>query len=391
MGGALEDVRVLDFSRVFAGPFCTLQLADMGAEVIKVEIPEGGDSIRYDPPRTEGGEGGIFINLNRGKKSITLNLTADKGRDICKRLVAEVDVLVENYSPRVMGRLGLDYATLSRVNPGLIYASVSGFGHTGPYTARPAYDPIAQAMGGFMSVTGVPGGDPLLAGVAIGDFFPALYAAVAILGAVHHKSRTGEGQRIDVSMQDAIWATTAVTTLPAYFLGNGPPTRQGNRGQVYRARDGHVVISVGNVGQWHNFLRVIGREDLMGVEKYGSWNQRAEHVDELTPIIEGWTGERTVDEVVRALSEAHLPCSPVLSLEQVVDDPQLVSRDMLTEVEQVISGKVRVPGSPLKLSKSPSHAASPAPFLGEHNQEIYCGLLGFSEAEVTQLADEGVL
>jgi len=388
---ALEDVRVLDFSRVFAGPFCTLQLADMGAEVIKVEIPEGGDAIRYDPPRTEGGEGGIFINLNRGKKSITLNLTTEKGRDICKRLVEKVDVVVENYSPRVMTKLGLSYEELCKVNPGLIYASVSGFGHTGPYSARPSYDPIAQAMGGLMSVTGVPGGEPLLVGTAVGDYFPGLYAAVGILGALRHKSRTGEGQRIDISMQDAIWATTAVTTLPAYFLGNGTPTRQGNRGQVYRTRDGHVIISVGNLGQWNNFLHVLGREDLIGVEKYGSWNQRAEHIDELTPIIESWTTQRTVADVVQALSDAHLPCSAVPAFEQVVNDPQLHSRDMLTEVEQVISGKVKVPGSPLKLSRTPGAPTSPAPFLGEHNHEVYCGLLGFSEGEMRQLADEGVI
>jgi len=388
---ALDDVRVLDFTRVFAGPFCTLQLAELGAEVIKVEIPEGGDAIRYDPPRTEGGEGGIFINLNRGKKSITLNLTTEKGRDICKKLVEKVDVVVENYSPRVMTKLGLGYEELRKVNPGLIYTSVSGFGHTGPYSARPSYDPIAQAMGGLMSVTGLPDGDPLLAGTAIGDYFPGLYAAIAILAALRHKSRTGEGQRIDISMQDAIWATTAVTTLPAYYLGDGPPSRQGNRGQVYRARDGHVIISVGNLGQWNSFLRVLGREDLIGVEKYGSWNQRAQHIEELTPIIEAWTTQRTVDEVVQTLSDAHLPCSAVPTFEQALNDPQLRSRDMLIEVEQVISGKVKVPGSPLKLSRTPSDPACPAPFLGEHNHEIYCDLLGLSEEETRQLADEGII
>ena len=391
MAKALEDVKILDFTRVFAGPFCTLQLADLGAEVIKVEIPVAGDAIRYDPPRTEGGEGGIFIILNRGKKSITLNLAIERGREICKELVKSVDVVVENFSPRVMDRLGLSYDELKKVNPGLIYASVSGFGHTGPYSARPSYDPIAQAMGGLMSVTGVEGGDPLLTGIAVGDYFPGLYAAIAILAALRHKSRTGEGQRIDISMQDAIWATTAVTTLPAYFLGDGAPSRQGNRGQVYRAKDGHVIISVGNLGQWNNFLRVLEREDLIGLEKYGSWNQRAQHLDELTPIIESWTTQRTVDDVVQTLSDAHLPCSAVPTFEQVLNDPQLHSRGMLTDVEQVISGKVKVPGSPLKLSKTPVNASPPAPFLGEHNYEVYSNLLGYSEEEIGKLADDGVI
>jgi len=388
---ALNDVKVLDFTRVFAGPFCTLQLADLGAEVIKVEIPVAGDAIRFDPPRTEGGEGGIFINLNRGKKSITLNLASDRGRDICKELVKKMDVVVENFSPGVMDRLGLSYEELEKVNPGLIYASVSGFGHTGPYSARPSYDPIAQAMGGLMSVTGVEGGDPLLTGMPLGDYFPGLYAAIAVLAALHYRSNKGEGQYIDISMQDSVWATTAITGLPQYFLAGEVPRRHGNMGQVYRAKDGHVIISVGNVGQWNNFLRVIEREDLIGLDKYGSWSQRAQHVDELQPIIEGWTGIRSVEEIVNILSDAHLPCSSVPTFEKVVNDPQLLSRDMLTEVEQVVSGKVKVPGSPLKLSKTPGNASPPAPFLGEHNYEVYSNLLGYSEEAIGKLADEGII
>ncbi|MGB2854002.1 MAG: CoA transferase [Dehalococcoidia bacterium] len=391
MAKALEDVKVLDFTRVFAGPFCTLQLADLGAEVIKVEIPVAGDAIRYDPPRTEGGEGGIFIILNRGKKSITLNLAIERGREICKELVKKVDVVVENFSPRVMDRLNLSYDELKKVNPGLIYASVSGFGHTGPYSARPSYDPIAQAMGGLMSVTGVAGGDPLLTGMPLGDYFPGLYTAIAILAALHYRSNTGEGQYIDISMQDSVWATTAVTGLPQYFLAGEVPRRHGNMGQVYRAKDGHVIISVGNIGQWNNFLSVIEREDLIGIDKYGSWVQRAAHANELQPIIEGWTGARTVEEIVSTLSDAHLPCSPVPTFEQVVNDPQLLSRDMLTEVEQVVSGKVKVPGSPLKLSKTQVNASSPAPFLGEHNYEVYSNLLGYSEEEIGKLADDGII
>ncbi|MDY6917227.1 MAG: CoA transferase [Chloroflexota bacterium] len=391
MAGALEDIRVLDFTRVFAGPFCTLHLAELGAEVIKVEIPQGGDSIRYDPPRTKGGEGGIFVDLNRGKKSITLNLTSDKGRQICRRLAQRVDVLVENFSPRVMGKLGLTYEDLSPLNPGLVYASLSGFGHTGPYSARPAYDPIAQAMGGFMTLTGAPDGPPQLAGIALGDYVPGLYTAIAILAALHHRGCTGQGQYIDISMQDCVFHTTAVEKMPRYYLAGEKPARQGNRSQVYRARDGHLIISVGNIGQWNNFLRVIEREDLIGVEKYSTWNQREAHFDELLPIIEHWTTERDVGDIVAILSDAHLPCSPIPSYEEALSDRQLASRDMYVEVEQVVSGKVRVPGSPFKLSATPGNPTRPAPFLGEHNFEVYSELLGFGEEELTALADEGIV
>ena len=242
-----------------------------------------------------------------------------------------------------------------------------------------------------MTLTGAPETPPQLAGIALGDYVPGLYTAVAILAALHHRGRNGQGQYIDISMQDCIFHTTAVEKMPRYYLDGENPARRGNRGQVYRARDGHLIISVGNIGQWNNFLRVIEREDLIGVEKYGTWNQREAHFDELLPIIEHWTTQRDVGEIVAILSDAHLPCSPIPSYDEVLSDPHLASRDMYVEVEQVISGKVKVPGSPFKLSETPGDPRRAAPFLGEHNFEVYSGLLGLSEEELTALADEGIV
>jgi len=392
---ALQHVRVLDFTRALAGPFCTHKLAQLGAEVIKLEIPGEGDASRTNYPQTEGGESYFFIGVNRGKRSITLNLATDRGRDICKRLVEKVDVVVENFSPRVMDRLGLGYDELSSVNPGLIYASSSGFGHTGPYSPRPAYDTIAQATGGLMSINGVPDGPPTIVGVAISDMLAGLYNTIAILAALQYRSITGKGQYIDISMQDCTWDITGAGSAPVYFGTGEVPQRRGNRPfgtfGVFPARDGEVVINVVTVGQWENLLRVIGREELLGIEKYTDRTQRADVSDEVGAMVEEWTGERTVGEIVKLLSDAHLPSSPVLGFEEVAADPHLLSRGMVAEVEQVVSGKVKVVGSPFKMSETPGDPTLPAPFLGEHNHEVYCSLLGFSEQEVGQLADDGII
>jgi CoA:oxalate CoA-transferase len=392
---ALQHVRVLDFTRALAGPFCTHKLAQLGAEVIKLEIPGEGDGSRTNYPQTEGGESYMFIGVNRGKRSITLNLATDRGRDICKRLVEKVDVAVENFSPLVMDRLGLGYEELSRVNPGLIYASSSGFGHTGPYSPRPAYDTIAQATGGLMSVNGAAGGPPTIVGVAISDMLAGLYNTIAILAALQYRSITGKGQYIDISMQDCTWDIAGAGAAAIYFGTGQVPQRRGNRPfgtfGIFPARDGEVVVNVVTVGQFETLARVMGREDLLQDEKYSDRARREEVSDELGALLEEWTKERTVDEVVKLLSDAHVPSAPVLSFEQVTNDPHLISRGMVAEVEQVVSGKVKVVGSPFKMSETPGDPTLPAPFLGEHNHEVYCGLLGLSEQEVGQLADDGII
>ncbi len=397
MAGALQGVTVVDLTRMYAGPYCTLMLKELGAEVIKVEIAEGGDAVRTLPPRTEGGEGYIFVILNRGKKSVTLNLASAKGREICRDLVGRADVLVENFSCGVLDRMGLSYEEVSKVHPGLVYASISGFGHTGPRKHMPAYDIIAQAMSGFMSVTGFPDRPPTRAGPAIADFLGGLYAAISILAALVYRRETGKGQRIDISMQDAMWAVTAIQSLPLYVMTGQSPPRLGNGVaeafpfNVFPARDGHVAIAVVTVGQWQQLLKAIGREDLLEVERFTTQSVRTGCRAEVDALLSEWTSSRTMDEIMDRLGAFHLPCCPILTVDQAASDPQILERQMVVEVEQVLSGKLKVPGSVFKLSETPGECNLAAPFLGQHNHEVYGGLLGLDEAEIDRLAEKGVI
>ena len=397
MAKALDDIKVLDFTRFMAGPTCSMVLAEFGAEVIKIEIPGGGDALRTNPPQTEGGEAYYFVILNRGKKSITLNLKSERGCQIARDLAERVDVLVENFSPGVMDRLGLGYEELAKRNPKLIYASVSGFGHTGPRSSEPAFDIIAQAMGGLMSVTGFPNNPPTKAGPSIADALGGWLTALPILAALHYREKTGEGQRIDISMQDIIWAITAIEHAPIYFLNNEIPQQVGNAekdvtpANVYPAKDGYVVINAITIGQWEELVRVMGREDLIDNQKYSTQMQRFNHRDEVDAMVEEWTKTRSMEEILNKLRNAHLPCSPLPTFDQVANDPQLLSRKMIVEVEQLISGKLKVAGSVFKLSKTPGDVSLSAPFLGQHNYEVYPELLGYSEQEITKLADDGII
>ncbi len=372
-------------------------LRDLGAEVIKVEIPEGGDASRTLPPFTKGGESYIFIILNRGKKSITLNLTTEKGRKIARELVREVDVVVENFSTGVMDKLGLGYEDLRGINTSLIYASITGFGHTGPRSSQPAYDIIAQAMGGLMSVTGFPNNPPTKVEPAIADFLGGLNATISILAALQYRDRTGEGQAIDLSLQDCVWAITAIEHAPSYFLSEKVPQRYGNGAfnyspyGTYPAKDGNVVIPILTVGQWEDFVKVIGRADLISIAEYATQKERTVHRDEIDIIVSEWTKTRTVIEIVNELHNASLPCSPIPTFDQVATDPHLLSRQMITEVKQPVSGKLKVPGLAVKLSKTPGDVSFPAPFLGEHNYEVFHGLLGYSEQEIRKLAEDDII
>jgi len=397
MPKALDDIKILDFSRMYAGPFCTMMLKDLGAEVIKIEIPGGGDGVRDLPPMTEGGEAYIFVNLNRGKKSITLNLNTQRGQEVAREMVKKVDVVVENFTPGVMARMGLGYEELKQLNPGIVYASLSGFGHTGPYSSRPAFDILAQAMGGLMSVTGFADGPPTKTGPALADLISAHYLTISILTALHYRDRSGTGQHIDISMQDCIWAMTAIQFAPHYFLTGEAPPRLGN-GQleatpfnVYPAKDGHVVIAIVTVGHWQDFLRVIGREDLLEVAEYATQSERINHRQEMDALVEEWTRTRSVSEIVAMLNDARLPCSPMPTFDEVANDPQLLSREMVIEVEQLLSGTLKVPGSVFKLSETPGDVKFAAPFLGEHNYEVYPDLMGYDEQKISQLAKDGII
>jgi len=397
MEKALEGVRVLDFSRNYGGPLCTRLLAELGADVIKIEIPQGGDGLRNLSPQTEGLESYPFLIVNRGKRSVTLNLNSETGRKICKELVTKCDVLVENFTPGVMEGFGLGYEQLKPYNPSLIYTSISGFGHTGPYRSRVAYDTIIQAMGGMISVNGHPDSPPTKVGVGIADFLGGLFPAIAVLAALQYRSRTNKGQFIDISMQDCIWAITAIQFLPYYLTTGQEPEKQGNRQievtpfSIYPAKDGYIVIAIVTVGQWERFLKIIGREELKNVPEYASQVTRIKHVDKIDSIVGEWTRERTVDEMIRQLSAADLPCATIPTFSQVANDPQLASRNMNVYVEQIISGKIRVPGSVFKMSETPGDPAQPAPFLGQHNAEVYSELLGYDQETIGRLQREGVL
>ena len=394
---ALEGIRVLDLSRMYGGPMCTMLLAELGAEVVKVEIPGGGDGVRNLAPQTEGLEGYPFIILNRGKLGVTLNLSRLEGRRICRELVGRCDVLVENFTPGVMDGLGLSYEELRNDRPGLIYASISGFGHTGPSRTQVAFDTVIQAMGGLISVNGQPNSPPTKVGPAVADFLGGVYAAIAIVAALQHRNRTGEGQHIDISMQDCVWAVTAIQHLPLYLTTGQDPPKLGNRMievtpfNIYPAKDGYIVIATVTVGQWQRLLEVIGREDLKDVPEYGSQVDRIRHVDEIDAVLEEWTRQRTVDEMIAELRALDLPCAPVPTFGQVAHDPQLASRAMQVEVEQTISGSVTVPGSVFKMSRTPGDATQPAPFLGQHNAEVYSRLLGLPPEEIDRLQEEGVI
>jgi len=397
MAGAIEGIRILDFTRMYGGPMGTMILAELGAEVIKVEVPGGGDAIRTTPPLTEGQESYRFISLNRGKQGITLNLDSEEGRRICKELVKRCDVLVENFTPGVMESYGLGYEELKRHNPRLIFASISGFGHTGPYRSQVAFDTIIQAMGGLISINGHPDTPPTKVGPAIADFLGGIFAAIAILAALQYRAKTNQGQFIDVSMQDCIWYITAIQFLPGYLLTGNEPPRLGNRQievtpfNIYQAKDGYIVIGVVTVGQWHRLLDVIGRQDLKDVPEYASQVSRINHVEKVDAIVEEWTKQRTVDEIIKQLRAADLACSPVPTFGQVANDPQLASRNMQVDVEQLISGKLRVPGSVFKMSKTPGDPTEPAPFLGQHNADVYSELLGYDQKTIARLQQEGVI
>jgi len=397
MAKALEGIRVLDFSRNYGGPLCTRFLAELGADVIKLEIPQGGDGLRNLSPQTDGLESYPFVIINRGKRSITLNLNSDTGRSICRQLVNKCDILVENFTPGIMEGFGLGYEQLKPHNPRLIYTSISGFGHTGPYRSRVAYDTIIQAMGGMISVNGLPDSPPTKVGVGIADFMGGLFPAIAILAALQYRSRTNQGQFIDISMQDCIWAITAIQFLGYYVTTGEEPKKQGNRQievtpfSIYPAKDGYIVLAIVTVGQWERFLKIIGREDLKNVPEYASQLTRIKHVDEIDSIVGAWTRERTVDEMIRQLSAADLPCASIPTFAQVAEDPQLAGRNMNVYVDQTISGKVRVPGSVFKMSETPGDPSQPAPFLGQHNVEVYSELLGYDQETIGRLQREGVL
>jgi crotonobetainyl-CoA:carnitine CoA-transferase CaiB-like acyl-CoA transferase len=296
-----------------------------------------------------------------------------------------------------MESYGLGYEQLKSHNPHLIYASISGFGSTGPYHSQVAFDTIIQAMGGLVAVNGHPDAPPTKVGPAMADFLGGIFSIIAILAALQYRTKTNQGQFVDISMQDCIWYITAIQFLPSYVLTGQEPKRLGNSQievtpfNIYKAKDGYIVIGVVTVDQWHRLLEVIGREDLKDVPEYAGQVTRIKYVEEIDAIVGKWTKRRTVDEMIKLLRAADLACSPVPTFGQVAKDPQLASRNMQVDVEQLISGKLRVPGSVFKMSQTPGDPVEPAPFLGQHNAEVYSKLLGYDHATIDRLQREGII
>jgi formyl-CoA transferase len=393
---ALSGLRVLDLTRVLAGPFCTMMLADLGAQVIKVERPGRGDDTRHFAPFVNG-ESAYYMNLNRNKLGVTLDLASDEGRALFLELVKSADVLVENFRPGTMDKLGLGYATLREANPRLIYAAVSGFGNTGPYRLRPGYDIIAQAMGGLMSTTGWPGGEPTRSGTAMADVLAGLSVTIGILAALNHRNETGVGQMVDVALTDSVVASLEIITQ-IYLADGRVPERIGNRYEScypydsFAARDGSVVIAAANDKLWRLVCRTIEQPQLADDERFDTNAKRVQRHAEIKPLIEAWTSTREIDHIVERMLAAGVPASPINTIDRLVKDPHVAqAREMFVDVTHPKAGNTTLTGSHIKLSNTPARIRTPAPLLGEHNEAVLTEVLGLSTQRVAQLRRAGVV
>lgn len=370
----LEGIRVLDLTRVLAGPYCTMLLGDLGAEVIKIEQPERGDDARSFGPFIEG-QSAYFLSLNRNKKSVALDLKSPQGKEVFTRLVARADVLVENFRPGTLDKLGFPWARLQAINPRLICARISGFGQTGPYRARPAYDIIVQAMGGIMSITGQPGGMPTRVGTSIGDLTAALFTTVGILAALEARAVTGRGQEIDVSMLDCQVAILE-NAIARYQVTGEVPAPLGNRHPsitpftTVRTQDGYLVIALGNDGLWQKFCMLVGHPELGADPRFGTNKDRTENWEHLAPLLEQIFQERPSAEWMQLFEREGLPYGPLQNVAQVLEDPQVKERNILWELA-LGDSRLQLAGLPVKFSATPAVGiALPPPELGQHTAEV---------------------
>ncbi|MEE8472156.1 MAG: CoA transferase [Dehalococcoidia bacterium] len=397
MAKVLEGIRVLDLSRYAAGPSATMILADMGAEVIRVESPGGGEDRTLGPFAPNGESLPFGIILHRNKKGITLNLRHPKGLQLLQGLVARADVVVENFSPEVKSRLGVSYESLKQWNPAIIHVSITAFGQNGPYANRLAFDPIAQSMSGAMSYAGFPGNPPIRSAVSYVDNSTGIASALGAVLALYHRQRTGEGQSVDMALLDTAVGFLANMGVAAEYQLTGQVRPQiGNGsyyayGECFEAGDGWVYTSVIGNPLWRRFARAIGRDDLALDPRFDSDLARYENRQAITDAVSPWVAERKVDEVIEILEGARIPVSRVNSVAQMVSDPQVRAREALVEMDIPGVGPVLMTGVNIKLSATPGSVETRAPQVGEHNREIYCGLLGLTEEELGRLAEEKVI
>ncbi len=393
---ALEGVRVLDLTRALAGPFCTLMLGDYGADVIKIELPGSGDDTRTWGPPFIGEESAYFLSINRNKRSLTLNFREPKAVEVFLKLAKDADIIVENFTPGVMKRLGIDYETVKGVNPGIIFCSISGFGQTGPYQARPAYDQIMQGISGLMSITGEPAGEPEKIGIAVTDIGAGMWAAFSVLAALRHRYETGAGQYIDVAMLDAqvAWLTYQAGY---YFANNAPPQRLGKAHptlvpyQGFMGSDGkYFNVAVGSERLWERFCQGIKREDLKDDPEYATNGDRVRNREKIVPLLQEFFLMRPSVDWVADLQAVSVPAGPINDLADVFSDPQVLHRDMLLEMPHPTLGSIKQTGLPLKFSATPGSLDRHPPLLGEHNDEILAEL-GYSEDDIRQMGEGRVI
>ena len=400
MATPLDGIKVLDLTRVLAGPYATMLLCDLGAEVIKIEQPGTGDESRNFGP-FKNGFSLYFMSVNRGKRSITLNLKTQRGREIFLQLVKQCDVVVENFRPGTMQKLGLDYDTLKAAYPSLIYAACSGFGQTGPSAQQGAYDMIIQGMGGIMSITGEPPSPdekraPVRVGTSISDITAALFTTIGILSALHHRHQTGRGQLVDVAMLDSLVAVLE-NAVVRYFATGEVPQPLGSRHpaitpfEAFASADGYVIIAIGNDTLWEKFCEHVGRRELISDARFRTNADRTANHSELFPVLSEILRQRTTDAWIDALEKIGVPCGPINAMDKVVNHPQVQAREMITQVVHQITGAVEVPGMPIKLSETPGSVNAPAPSLGEHTTAVLTELLGMRRDEVEKLRQEGVV
>ncbi len=393
--GCLAGLRVLDLSRVLAGPFCTQLLGDMGAEIIKVERPGSGDDTRQWGPPWFHGESAYFLSCNRNKKSLTINLKSAEGRELIKKLAAQSDVLVENFKTGEMAKLGLDYASLQALNPGLIYCAITGYGQNGPYADRPGYDFIIQAQGGVMSITGEAEGEPCKVGVAIADVMAGMYAANAILGALAHRHKTGAGQFIDIALLDS-QVSWLINVAMNYLVSGQTPRRYGNAHpnlapyQAFVTADGQIAIGVGNDEQFRRLCLHLDLAEMAQNPRFADNAQRLQHRDEMTARLQSRLREKSTDEWLAILLAAQIPASAINSIPQVLQDPQVLAREMVTTIRHA-AGDLRVLGPVAKFSETPSAVHAAPPLLGQHTEEILKDLLGLDAEKIHALRQSGVI
>ena len=397
MNGPLHGIRVLDVSRILAGPFCTMLLADLGAEVDKVEIPGAGDPSRSIEPTLEG-ESVFFISINRGKKSITIDLSKQAGQRIFRGLVPHFDVLVENFVPGTMERFGLDYPALKKINPRLVYASISGYGQDGPWAKRPALDVTVMAMGGLMSITGEPGGEPLRPGASLADSTAGVFAALAIVAALWQRQTSGTGQSIDMSMLDC-QVTMMENPIARYFGTGRIPGPVGTRNpmaapfQTFSARDDYFAAAIftDSLAVWQHFCRVVELPELGNDERFKTNNGRTTNVDALTVILQNNFKTKPAQYWLKVLAEADIPCAPVNNVKEVTEDEQVRARGMIAAIPHRSRGAWLVANTPFKMGGSTTGPSGASPGLGEHTRTVLRELLDLSDAEIDALEETGAI